>query len=151
MNEDFSVAFQYPSGSTGANIQTWNLNYFNFFPDFVLFHSQKASRNHENDDPNKTVLLVENLDSDEMRTSPFFFSKFHKYFLARFHLFEGHLNRHECFRNIETRAYSKWWAIFWEIFIKRKFRFVETRKFPTKESIRSVSVNRVTGQVLPIS
>lgn len=29
-------------------------------------------------------------------------------FLARFHLFEGHLNRHECFRNIETRAYSKW-------------------------------------------
>ncbi|CBY35533.1 unnamed protein product [Oikopleura dioica] len=122
MNEDFSVAFQYPSGSTGANLQTWNLNYFNFYPDFVLFHSQKAYKNHENDDPNKTVVLVENIDSDE---------------IPRFHLFEGHLNRHECFRNIETRAYSKW--------------FIKTRKFPTAESIRSVSVNRVTGQVLPVS
>ena len=69
-NEEFSIAFQYPSGSTGANLQTWNLNYFNFYPDFVLFHSQKAARNHENDDPNRTVLLVENLDSDEMRKRP---------------------------------------------------------------------------------
>jgi len=67
VNEDFSVAFQYPSGSTGANLQTWNLNYFNFYPDFVLFHSQKAYKNHENDDPNKTVVLVENIDSDEIR------------------------------------------------------------------------------------
>ncbi|CAG5110455.1 Oidioi.mRNA.OKI2018_I69.chr2.g4856.t1.cds [Oikopleura dioica] len=122
MNGEYSVAFQYPSGSTGANFQTWNLDFFNFYPDFVLFHSQRPWKNHEKDDPNKTVILVENLDSDEM---------------PRFHLFEGNLNRHECFRNIETRAYSKW--------------FIETRKFPTRESIRSVSVNRVTGQVLPVS
>ena len=55
--EKFSIALEYPLGSTGAHFQTWNLEFFGFYRDYVVLHSKKIKT--ENDNQQKHVIVME--------------------------------------------------------------------------------------------
>ena len=57
----YSIALEYPEGSKGANLQTWNLNYFGFYAKYVVFHPGTSPV--KGDDHRKSVVVIEGLES----------------------------------------------------------------------------------------
>ena len=69
----FSIALEYPPGSTNSNLQTWNLEYYGFYDDYVLFHSRKEALRTPGDNHQKHVIVMDGLDTNA---------------LPKFHLFD---------------------------------------------------------------
>ena len=59
---EFSIALEYPLGSTGANFQTWNLEFFGFYSDFVVFHSKKFKTQGDNEQKHVIVMEGQNIN-----------------------------------------------------------------------------------------
>lgn len=115
----FSIAFEYPDGMTGGNFQTWNLRFYNFYKQYVLFHPKLQQV--EGDNPQKHVIVLENMDFDST---------------PKFHLFDRIVTQHSCFTTEASgRSIADW--------------FVPTRRFNKKEDVSKVRVDRIQGWVLP--
>ena len=59
--EHFSIALEYPLGSTGANFQTWNLEYFGFYYEYVVFHSKHFKPLADNQQKHVIVMEGQNI------------------------------------------------------------------------------------------
>ena len=115
----FSIAFEYPEGMIGGNFQTWNLRFYNFYKQYVLFHPKNPKV--EGDNAQKHVIVLENMDFDST---------------PKFHLFDRIVTQHSCFSNEASgRSVTDW--------------FVPTRRFNKKEDVSKVRVDRIQGWVLP--
>ena len=55
----YSIAMEYPDREPSVNIQTWTLNYFGFYSQYVVFHPK--SEQVEEDDHRKFVIVLEGL------------------------------------------------------------------------------------------
>lgn len=115
----FSIAFEYPEGMIGGNFQTWNLRFYNFYKQYVLFHPKTPKV--DGDNAQKHVIVLENMDFDST---------------PKFHLFDRIVTQHSCFSNEASgRSVTDW--------------FVPTRRFNKKEDVSKVRVDRIQGWVLP--
>jgi len=103
----------------GGNFQTWNLRFYNFYKQYVLFHPKTPKV--EGDNAQKHVIVLENMDFDST---------------PKFHLFDRIVTQHSCFSNEASgRSVTDW--------------FVPTRRFNKKEDVSKVRVDRIQGWVLP--
>jgi hypothetical protein len=61
----YSILVEYPDGVFGANFQSWNLNFFGFYENYVMLHSKPIKLDGDNE--YKHALVMANLDVDAMR------------------------------------------------------------------------------------
>lgn len=82
-----------------GNYQTWNLQYWNFYENFVVFQSKSAATSTDINDENSVLLVGENQRTSEIRKSATFDLFVEMMFSAEI-LFFGSVNvPHWCFRD----------------------------------------------------
>lgn len=63
----YSILIEYPQGVFGANFQTWNLNYFGFYEQYVMLHAKPTTQAIKGDDRFQHSLVMENVEIDALR------------------------------------------------------------------------------------